>query len=69
MVDVAANPTPFVIPPDHTYEVAPLQDKVTDDPAHTVDELAVTVRVGSGLTVIVFVALLEHPFAPVPVTV
>ena len=69
VVDVATNPIPFVIPPDHTYDVAPLPDNVTEDPAQTVDELAVTVTVGRGFTVIVFVALVEHPLAVVPVTV
>ena len=53
VVDVGTNPTPFVIPPDHAYDVAPLPDNVTEDPAHTVDELAVTVTVGSAFTVTV----------------
>ena len=69
VVDVGINPTPFVIPPDQTYDVAPLPDNVTDDPAHTVLELAVTVTVGNGFTVIVFVVVLVHPLALVPVTV
>ena len=40
-----------------------------DDPLHIADDTGVTVRTGSALTVIVFVAALTHPDPLVPVMV
>ena len=69
MVAPAENGTPSEIPPLHTYVDAPVPDNVTIVPWHTVvDGAAVEETVGSGLTVIVTVALFVQPLPSVPVT-
>jgi hypothetical protein len=70
VVEEGMNETPFVTPPVQLYEFAPVPFKVTDVPAHTVED-GVTVEPtdGNELTVIEIVLVLVQPFAEVPVTV
>ena len=67
-VEEGMNEIPFVTPPVQVYVVAPPPFSVTDSPWQTVVALAVVVTAGTGLTVIVLVAVAEQP-AVVPVTV
>jgi hypothetical protein len=70
VVDTGTNATLSVTPPLQVYEIAPVPFNVMLDPAQTVvPGDAVEETVGSGLTVIVVVAVFTHPFPSVPVTV
>jgi hypothetical protein len=51
------------------YVVAPEALSVTEFPVQIDGDDAVAVTVGEGFTVMVLVAVLVHPLAPVPVTV
>jgi hypothetical protein len=70
VVEEGINETPLVTPPVQLYEFAPVPFKVTDVPAHTVEDGDTVVpTVGNELTVIVMVLVLLQPLDPVPVTV
>ena len=69
-MDAGTNATPFVTPPLHVYDTAPVPFSVTDVPAQTADAGDVVEEtVGVGFTVIVVVAVFVQPFTSVPVTV
>jgi hypothetical protein len=54
---------------DHIYEVPPSADKTTDCPLQSTGADGLAKMKGSGLTVTFTEAVLEHPFASVPVTI
>src|ERR1035437_832375 len=58
---VGTNPTPFVTPPDQTYEVAPLPVRIMEVPAQIVEavELATT-KIQFGL----YLNIVPRLFAP-----
>jgi len=58
-----------VEPVDHAYVTAPEPLSVTEDPAHMVPEVGVTLTTGGELTVTVVVAVFTQLFASVPVNV
>ena len=68
-VPFTANAVPSVIPPLHTYDVAPLPLKVSFNPAHIGFNDAAPVTAGNWFTVTVAVEVFVQPFASVPVTV
>ena len=67
-VDTGVNGFPFPTPWFQVYELAPLPVKVTLPPEQTTVDVAFAVTEGKGFTLIIFVAVLLQPFAPVPVT-
>jgi len=69
VVAPGTNATPLEIPPDQLYTMAPVADKVTDLPAHTVEEGETEIPIsGTDNTLIVTALLPVHPLT-VPVTV
>ena len=48
----------------HEYEAAPLADKVTLVPPHTVNDAGLTVTVGLAFIVIIIASLVERPQPP-----
>ena len=56
-MEEGANATPFVTPPVHVYEFAPLPVSVTLVPAQTTDPVVLAVTDGVGLTLIFTVSV------------
>jgi hypothetical protein len=70
VVEEGGKETPFEMPPVQLYIVPPVPLRVTDVPAHIVDDGdAEAPTEGEGLTEMVTAAVLEHPPAFVPLTV
>ncbi len=68
-VTVGVNATLSVTLPLQVYTSAPLPESVIASPSHTALAVVFAVTEGSAFTVTLTVAVFEHPFASVPVTV